>query len=39
MRRRPHSGTQHQLFQRSNGDFLLFVYNEQIEPEGDDRGT
>ena len=33
----PHSGTQHQLFQRSNGDFLLFVYNEQIEPEGDER--
>jgi len=33
----PNSGTQHQLFQRSNGDFLLFVYNEQIEPEGDER--
>jgi len=33
----PHSGTQHALFQRSNGDFLLFVYNEQIEPEGDER--
>jgi len=33
----PNSGTQHQLFQRSNGEFLLFVYNEQIEPEGDER--
>jgi hypothetical protein len=33
----PNSGTQHQLFQRSNGDFLLFVYNEQIEPEGTSR--
>ena len=21
----------------ANGDFLLFVYNEQIEPEGDER--
>jgi hypothetical protein len=30
----PHSGTQHQLFQRSNGEFLLFIYNEQIEPGG-----
>ena len=30
----PHSGTQHQLFQRSSGEFLLFVYNEQIEPGG-----
>ena len=33
----PNSGTQHALFQRSNGEFLLFVYNEQIEPEGDER--
>jgi hypothetical protein len=30
----PKSGTQHQLFQRTSGEFLLFIYNEQIQPGG-----
>ena len=30
----PHSGTQHQLFQGTDGRFRLFIYNEQIKPGG-----
>src|SRR4029077_17756997 len=35
----PHSGTQHALFQGSDGVFRLFVYNEQIEPGGAAHGV